>query len=254
LLLRPLLLVLVLLVLLVLVLVLLVLLVLVLVLVLLLLLLVLLLLLPLMLLLVLLVLLVLRLYMWLCSRRCLRLCLRQRLLALLRCSMRLQRSSMLVLILDRRTREVMLRPLGVLLVRRCLDLRFRHGRHRDLLRAVPPVLILRTIHLRHSSRACPLYRDLHMSYAGLAHLHWHSRARSPLGYHDLWMYPWLLLLLRLHMRLRRVHLLVHGRILVLVWLRSRDDDLGMALRRRRWWISWVDLRLHLHVHLHRRIL
>jgi hypothetical protein len=244
-------------VLLVLVLVLLVLLVLVLVLVLLLLLLVLLLLLPLMLLLVLLVLLVLlrlRLYMWLCSRRCLRLCLRQRLLALLRCSMRLQRSSMLVLILDRRTREVMLRPLGVLLVRRCLDLRFRHGRHRDLLRAVPPVLILRTIHLRHSSRACPLYRDLHMSYAGLAHLHWHSRARSPLGYHDLWMYPWLLLLLRLHMRLRRVHLLVHGRILVLVWLRSRDDDLGMALRRRRWWISWVDLRLHLHVHLHRRIL
>jgi hypothetical protein len=168
--------------------------------------------------------------------------------------MRLQRCSMLVLILDRGTREIMLRPLGVLLVRRCLNLQFRHGRHRDLLRAVPPVLILRTIHLRHSSRACSLYRDLHMSYAGLAHLHWHSRARRPLGYHDLWMYPWLLLLLRLHMRLRWVHLLVHGRILVLVWLRSRDDDLGMALGRLRWWVSLVELRLHLHVHLHRRIL
>jgi hypothetical protein len=137
------------------------------------------------------------------------------LLALLRCSMRLQRSSMLILVLVRRTRKIMLRPLGILLVRRCLNLRFRHRRHRHLLRAVPPVLILRTIHLRHSPHACSLYRDLHMSYAGLAHLHWHSRARSPLRYHDLWMHSWLLLL-RLHMRLRRVHLLVHGRILVLV--------------------------------------
>jgi hypothetical protein len=121
---------------------------------------------------------------------------------------------MLVLVLDRRTREIMLRPLGVLLVRRYLNLRFRHGRHRHLLCAVPPIQILRTIHLRHSSRACSLYRDLHMSYAGLAHLHWHSCTRRPLRYHDLWVYSWLLL--RLHMRLRWVHLLVHGRILVLV--------------------------------------